>query len=195
MASRALSTTLIQRILPDRRDRSALRAALQVVVGVAFLAALAQVRLQLGPVPFTGQTLGVLLLGTAYGLGLGALTTAAYVALGTLGLPLFTGWQGGLAHLMGPTGGYLIGFVLASALLGWLAQRGWDRSYGRTVGAMLLAELAIYVPGLLWLHGVLGGSWAQTLALGLVPFLIGDAVKMLLAVGLLPSAWRALGER
>ena len=195
MASRALSTTLIQRILPDRRDRSALRAALQVVVGVAFLAALAQVRLQLGPVPFTGQTLGVLLLGSAYGLGLGTLTTAAYVALGTLGLPLFTGWQGGLAHLMGPTGGYLIGFVLASALLGWLAQRGWDRSYGRTVGAMLLAELAIYLPGLLWLHGVLGGSWAQTLALGLVPFLIGDAVKMLLAVGLLPSAWRALGER
>jgi biotin transport system substrate-specific component len=195
MASRALSTTLIERILPDRRDRSALRAALQVVVGVAFLAALAQVRLQLGPVPFTGQTLGVLLLGTAYGLSLGTLTTAAYVALGALGLPLFTGWQGGLAHLMGPTGGYLIGFVLASALLGWLAQRGWDRSYGRTVGAMLLAELAIYVPGLLWLHGVLGGSWGQTLALGLVPFLIGDAIKMLLAVGLLPSAWRALGER
>jgi len=195
MASRALSTTLIQRILPDRRDRSALQAALQVVVGVAFLAALAQVRFQLGPVPFTGQTLGVLLLGSAYGLGLGTLTTAAYVALGTLGLPLFTGWQGGVAHLMGPTGGYLIGFVLASALLGGLARRGWDRSYGRTVAAMLLAELAIYLPGLLWLHGVLGGSWAQTLALGLVPFLIGDALKMLLAVGLLPSAWRALGER
>jgi biotin transport system substrate-specific component len=195
MASRALSTTLIQRILPAPRERSALRAALQVVVGVAFLAALAQVRIQLGPVPFTGQTLGVLLVGTAYGLGLGTLTMGAYVALGTLGLPLFTGWQGGLAHLMGPTGGYLIGFVLASALLGWLAQRGWDRSYGRTVGAMLLAELAIYLPGLLWLHGVLAGSWAQTLALGLVPFLIGDAIKMLLAVGLLPSAWRALGER
>jgi len=194
MASRALSTTLIQRILPARRERSALQATLQVVVGVAFLAALAQVRLQLGPVPFTGQTLGVLLLGTAYGVGLGTLTTGAYVALGTLGLPLFTGWQGGLAHLMGPTGGYLIGFVLASALLGWLAERGWDRSYGRTVAAMLLAEVIIYVPGLLWLHGLVGG-WAQTLALGLVPFLVGDAIKMLLAVGLLPSAWRALGER
>ena len=195
MASRALSTTLIQRILPARRERSALQATLQVVVGVAFLAALAQVRLQLGPVPFTGQTLGVLLLGTAYGLGLGTLTTVAYVALGTLGLPLFTGWQGGLAHLMGPTGGYLIGFVLASALLGWLAEWGWDRSYRRTIAAMLLAELVIYLPGLLWLQIVLGTTLTQTLALGLVPFLIGDAIKMLLAVGLLPSAWRALGER
>jgi len=195
MASRALSTTLIQRLLPARRERSALQATLQVVVGVAFLAALAQVRLQLGPVPFTGQTLGVLLLGTAYGLGLGTLTTVAYVALGTLGLPLFTGWQGGLAHLMGPTGGYLIGFVLASALLGWLAEWGWDRSYRRTIAAMLLAELVIYLPGLLWLQIVLGTTLTQTLALGLVPFLIGDAIKMLLAVGLLPSAWRALGER
>jgi len=195
MASRALSTTLIQRILPAPRERSALRAALQVVVGVAFLAALAQVRIQLGPVPFTGQTLGVLLLGTAYGLGLGTLTTAAYVGLGTLGLPLFTGWQGGLAHLMGPTGGYLIGFVLASALLGWLAEWGWDRSYRRTIGAMVLAEIVIYLPGLLWLQVVLGTTLAQTLALGLVPFLVGDAIKMLLAVGLLPSAWRALGER
>ncbi|MEJ2288482.1 MAG: biotin transporter BioY, partial [Deinococcales bacterium] len=144
MASRALSTTLIQRILPDRTGRSALRAAVQVAAGVLFLTALAQLRVQLGPVPFTGQTLGVLLLGTAYGLGLGTLTTGAYVLLGALGLPLFTGWQGGVAHLMGPTGGYLVGFVLASGLLGWLAERGWDRSYGRTVAAMLLAEVAIY---------------------------------------------------
>ncbi|MEJ2292205.1 MAG: biotin transporter BioY [Deinococcales bacterium] len=194
MASRALSTTLIQRILPDRTGRSALRAAVQVAAGVLFLTALAQLRVQLGPVPFTGQTLGVLLLGTAYGLGLGTLTTGAYVLLGALGLPLFTGWQGGVAHLMGPTGGYLVGFVLAAALLGWLAERGWDRSYGRTVAAMLLAEVAIYVPGLLWLHGLVGG-WAQTLALGLVPFLLGDALKMAVAVGLLPSAWRLLGER
>ena len=194
MASRALSTTLIQRMIPVRTGRSALRAVVQVAAGVLFLTALAQVRVQLGPVPFTGQTLGVLLLGTAYGLGLGALTTGVYVLLGTLGLPLFAGWQGGVAHLMGPTGGYLLGFVLASALLGWLAGRGWDRSYGRTVAAMLLAEVAIYLPGLLWLHGLVGG-WAQTLALGLVPFLLGDALKMAVAVGLLPSAWRLLGER
>lgn len=194
MASRALSTTLIQRILPDRAGRGALRTAVQVAAGVLFLTALAQVRVQLGPVPFTGQTLGVLLLGAAYGLGLGTLTTGAYVVLGTLGLPLFTGWQGGVAHLMGPTGGYLIGFVLASGLLGWLAGRGWDRSYGRTVAAMVLAEVVIYVPGLLWLHGFVGG-WAQTLALGLVPFVLGDALKMAVAVGLLPSTWRLLGER
>lgn len=199
MASRAVQTTpnvtLIQRILPRTERRSAVAGALHVAAGVAFLAALAQIRIQLGPVPFTGQTLGVLLLGTAYGLGLGTLTTAAYVALGALGLPIFTGWAGGVAHLMGPTGGYLIGFVLAAGLLGWLAGRGWDRSYVRTVAAMLLAEVAIYVPGLLWLHGVLGGGWAQTLALGLAPFLAGDALKLAVAVGLLPTAWRLLGER
>jgi len=203
MASRAVDTTLsptlslalIQRILPASERRASLRAALQVVVGVAFLAALAQLRVQLGPVPFTGQTLGVLLLGSAYGLGLGVLTTGAYVALGTLGLPVFTGWSGGVAHLAGPTGGYLIGFVLAAGLLGWLAARGWDRSYRSTVGAMLLAEAVIYLPGLLWLHGVIGGGWGTTLALGLVPFLAGDALKLLVAVGLLPTAWRLLGHR
>ena len=203
MASRAVQTTrkptlnptLIERILPRAERRTMVGAALRVVAGVAFLAALAQVRIPFVPVPVTGQTLGVLLLGTAYGLGLGTLTTAAYVALGTLGLPLFTGWQGGVAHLMGPTGGYLIGFVLASALLGWLAGRGWDRSYPLTIGAMLLAEVAIYVPGLVWLHTVLAAGWGETLALGLVPFLLGDAVKMLVAVGLLPTAWRLLGER
>ncbi len=195
MMTRALPQTLIQRMLPAREDRTAVRAVLQLVAGVAFLTLLAQVRLQIGPVPFTGQTLGVLLLGTAYGVGLGTATTAAYVALGALGLPLFTGWQGGVAHLMGPTGGYLVGFVLAAALLGALARRGWDRSYGLTVAAMLLAEAAIYLPGLLWLHGVLGGAWSHTLALGLMPFLLGDALKLLLAVGSLPSAWRLLGER
>ena len=195
MASRALSTTLIQRILPVRDERAAARAVLQVVAGVAFLTVLAQVRVQLGPVPFTGQTLGVLLLGAAYGVGLGTVSTAAYEALGTLGLPLITGWQGGLAHLMGPTGGYLVGFVLAAALLGALSRRGWDRSYGLTVAAMLLAEAAIYLPGLVWLHTVIGGGLGRTLALGLVPFLLGDALKMTVAVGLLPSAWRLLGER
>lgn len=195
MATRAVSTTLAERIVPRAGRRTVLRAALQVAVGVAFLAALAQVRIPFVPVPVTGQTLGVLLLGTAYGVGLGVVTTAAYVALGTLGLPIFTGWAGGLAHLMGATGGYLVGFVLAAALLGWLAARGWDRSYLRTVGAMLLAEVAIYVPGLVWLHAVIGGSWAHALALGLVPFLLGDALKLLVAVGLLPTAWRLLGER
>ena len=194
MASRALAPTLMQRVLPARQGRSTLRVAVQIAAGVAFLTLLAQLRIQLGPVPVTGQTLGVLLLGSAYGLGLGALTSAAYVALGALGLPLFSGWQGGVAHLMGATGGYLIGFVLASALLGWLAEWGWDRSYARTVGAMLLAEVAIYVPGLVWLQLVLGAGWAQTLAIGLVPFLLGDAIKMLLAAGLLPSVWRLLGE-
>lgn len=195
MTRTALSPTLIDRILPRAARASRVGVALQVAVGIAFLALLAQVRVQLGPVPLTGQTLGVLLLGTAYGLPLALATTLGYALLGALGLPLFTGLHGGLAYLAGPTGGYIVGFVLAASLLGWLAQRGWDRSYGRTVVAMLAAEALVYLPGLAWLHTVLGGPWARTLALGLVPFLLGDAIKLILATLLLPSAWRALGRR
>ncbi len=198
MLSQALATPLaaplVDRVLPGRRGR--LRVVVQVLAGVAFLTALAQIRLQIGPVPVTGQTLGVLLLGAAYGVRAGVGTTALYVLLGGLGLPLFTGWNAGFAYLAGPTGGYLLGFVVAAALLGWFAQRGWDRAYGSTAVAMAVASLAIYLPGLVWLkYAVLHTSWSQTLALGLLPFLLGDAVKLVVAVALLPTVWRMLGER
>lgn len=186
---------LLERLAPARAGLTPrVRTALQVAGGVALLAALAQVRIPLGPVPLTGQTLGVLLVGAAYGARLGSLTTAAYVLVGGLGLPVFTGGQGGWGYLAGPTAGYLVGFVLAAALLGALTRRGWDRSYARTALAMLLANALIYLPGLVWLHHVLGAGWGPTLATGLVPFLVGDVLKAVLAVGLLPSAWRALGE-
>ncbi len=138
-----------------------LRTLTMVVVGVGFIALLAQLRLQLGPVPVTGQTLAVLLLGAAYGTRLGVLTTVAYAVLGAAGLPLFAGGQSGVAYLLGPTGGYLLGFVLA---------------------------------GVTWLQAALGGSWSQAFALGVAPFLLGDVIKLALAVGLLPSVWRWLGR-
>lgn len=182
--------TLIGQLAPGRA--SALRPVLMLAAGVAFLALLAQVRVQIGPVPFTGQTLGVLLLGAAYGARMGALTTAAYALLGVAGLPLFAGGGSGLAYLMGPTGGYLIGFVLAATLLGALAERGWDRGYGSTALAMLAASAVIYLAGLAWLTVALGGDLGAALSAGLLPFLVGDAVKLAVAVALLPTAWRAL---
>lgn len=188
----ATRSLLADRLLPAYG--AWLRGVLMVAGGVAFLALLAQVRLQLGPVPFTGQTLGVLLLGAAYGARMGALTTGAYALLGMAGLPLFTGGASGVAYVMGPTGGYLLGFVLAAALLGVLAQRGWDRGYGSAAVAMLLANVAIYVPGLAWLSVALGGDVTAALAVGLAPFVVGDLLKLALAVLLLPTAWRVLGR-
>lgn len=196
MISAPRTSTLVSSLLPapDAAGRAGLRAAALVVVGVAFLALLAQLRVQLGPVPVTGQTLGVLLLGAAYGARLGVATTGAYLLLGAAGLPLFTGAQGGVAYLLGPTGGYLVGFVVAAWLLGALAERGWDRSAGSTALAMLAASLLIYSFGLAWLRVALGGTWLQAVQVGLVPFVVGDLVKLGVATALLPAAWR-LGGR
>lgn len=202
MTSADRSLTLLGAILPvpASLSRGRVRAVALVALGVAFLALLAQLRVQIGPVPITGQTLGVLLLGAAYGARLGAATTGAYLLLGAVGLPLFTGGQAGLGYVMGPTGGYLVGFVAAAALLGTLAERGWDRSVRMTALAMLLASLVVYACGLAWLHvalngaGALGEGWARTLQVGLLPFLAGDAVKLAVATLLLPAAWRLSGR-
>lgn len=193
MLGHVASVPLVDRILPARRGR--VRAAIQVLAGIAFLTALAQLRIQVGPVPITGQTLGVLLLGAAYGAGMGTVTTASYVLIGALGLPVFTGANAGWAYLAGPTGGYLIGFILAAALLGRLAASGWSRSYVGTTVAMVLATVLIYLPGLLWLKTVLGVDWPEALAFGLFPFLMGDALKAAVAVAALPTAWRFLRDR
>lgn len=174
--------------------RAALRPLLLVGVGVAFLALLAQLRLQIGPVPVTGQTLGVLLLGAAYGARLGALSAGAYALLGVAGLPLFAGGGSGAAYLLGPTGGYLVGFVVAAALLGALAERGWDRTYLRAALAMLAATVVIYLLGVSWLTAALGGDLKQALAVGLAPFVVGDLIKLGVAMTLLPTAWRLLGR-
>ncbi|MFA5550586.1 MAG: biotin transporter BioY [Trueperaceae bacterium] len=187
--------TLIDRLAPARGAAAnvSLRPLLLVGAGVAFLALLAQLRVQIGPVPITGQTLGVLLLGAAYGARFGVLTTGAYALLGVAGLPLFAGGGSGAAYLLGPTGGYLIGFVAAAGLLGALAQRGWDRTYLSAALAMLAATLVIYLFGVTWLSFALGDLGAA-LAAGLVPFVPGDLIKLGAAVALLPSAWRLLGR-
>ena len=189
--------------LAPARSRTASRVAFQVacaVVGSFLVAGLAQISIHLGftPVPITGQTLGVLLIGAAYGPGLGAATMGLYLLWAVVGLPVLAP-DGGVhstgLHVLTPsfaTGGYLWGFVLASGLVGWLSRRGWDRAMRTSISAMFLGSVALYAVGLPWLHHLLKGSWQDTFALGLYPFVIGDALKLLAAAGLLPVAWKLL---
>lgn len=170
--------------------------------GSLFVALTAQAALPLPftPVPLTLQTLGVLLVGAALGSRLGLWALLAYLAQGALGLPVFAGGTGGLAKLLGPTGGFLLAFPLAAWLVGALVERfGLDRGFLGTLSAMLLGNALLYLAGLPWLAvWLLGAGQAQglgaLLAMGLLPFLPGDLLKALLAALLLPAAWRFLGR-
>ena len=196
--------------LAPPRTRAGARAVFQIacaIVGSFFIAGLAQVSVHLSftPVPITGQTLGVLLVGAAYGPALGAATLLLYLLEGAVGLPVFSrnangSHDTGIAVLQTAslTGGYLWGFVLASGVVGWLSRRGWDRSLRSSIGAMLLGEVVLYAVGVPWLYhslpAVVGKPVTLDTALqfGLYPFIIGDTIKLLLAAGLLPGAWRLL---
>jgi biotin transport system substrate-specific component len=147
------------------------------------------------PVPITGQTFGVLLVGGALGFRRGLIGVGLYVLLGVIGLPFFAEGRGGISIIWGATGGYLIGFVIAGALVGRLAELGWDRKIGGAVGAMLLGNAVIYVVALPWLGVVTSSSPEETIALGLTPFVFGDALKLALAAVLFPVAWWVVGRR
>ena len=162
--------------------------AFLVVVGSLLLAVSAQFKIPLYPVPVTGQTLLVLLIGMAYGPRLGAATVAVYLLQGALGFPVFAGGAFGLATLFGMTGGYLFGFLAAAFAMGWLAERGMGRTVMSTVLAMLAGNIVIYLCGVPWLAAFIGADKALTA--GLLPFLYGDAVKLLVAAGLMPITWR-----
>jgi biotin transport system substrate-specific component len=174
------------------------KRALLVVAGVLVLAICAKIKLPIppSPVPVTLGTLGVLSIGAAYGPRLGLVTLLAYMLVGIAGFDVFAGSSAekfGLAYMMGGTGGYLVGYVLAAGALGYLAQKGWDRSVLWMALAMLVGTVLIYVPGLIWLRGF-ADSWAQTAAWGITPFLIGDAMKLAVAALLLPALWKFVGS-
>ncbi|MDW8185453.1 MAG: biotin transporter BioY [Anaerolineae bacterium] len=166
---------------------------LLILGGSLFAALMAQIAIPLPftPVPITGQTLAVLLVGASLGSRRGALSIAAYVLEGALGLPVFAGGAAGISRLQGPTGGYLIGFIAAAFITGWLAERGWDRRPLSTALAMLAGNAVIYLFGLPWLALFLGGFLGPkgAIALGLLPFIPGDLLKLALATLLLPSTW------
>ena len=186
---RADAATLRLAIFPRT---GALADALLVVSGAALVAAAAQVRFALPftPIPITGQTFAVLLVGASLGSVRGVASLVLYVAVGLLGAPVYTGQNGGWEYFSGATGGYLIGFVVAAGLTGYLAERRWDRKISSAVTALLTGNVVIYVFGLAWLAGVVNAGLERTLELGLYPFVVGDLLKLYVAGALLPTAWR-----
>lgn len=182
-----LAPTLLARSLPRLNRR--VRDLLLVVTGCLIVAGMAQVRIPLPftPVPITGQTFAVLLVGASLGSRRGAASLALYLLLGTLGLPFFAGGASGLPALLGPTGGYLVGFVMAAYLVGLLAARGLDRHVPGALLAFLAGELVIYLFGVAWLSVYLGIR--QAIVAGFLPFIVGDAIKLAAAGLVLPAAW------
>lgn len=187
-----MTETLAARLWPATGTRPGLRALALIVLGSLLLTLSAKVQVAFWPVPMTMQTFAVLVIGAAYGSTLGAATVAVYLAQGALGLPVFAK-GGGLAYLSGPTGGYLLGFLLAAWLVGRLAERGLDRSWRTALPMLLLGELAIFLLGVGWLATLIGPEKAWTA--GLVPFLPGEALKVALAMAVLPLAWRTVEPR
>lgn len=162
-----------------------------------FVALTAQIAIPLPwtPVPITGQTLGVLLTGAILGPRRGALAILLYLVEGLAGMPVFAGMTSGLAKLLGPTGGYLLSWPLAAALVGWLAQRGWDRRIPTALAMFCFGNILIYAIGASWLNiykdtfGQISVMWA-----GVYPFLPGDALKIVIAALVLPGAWALFGR-
>jgi len=184
---------LVSLALPEKR---ALRLATQVflaVAGAPLLTLAAKTKVVLGPVDLDLGTLTVLLIAAAYGRRLGLATVLLYLAEGAAGLPVFqsTPEKGiGIAYMLGTTGGYLAGYVVMVAIVGWAADRGWDRNPVRLFSAMLVAEIVMMAMGFAWLAALIGPekSWQ----FGVAPFIVGDLVKVGLASALIPAVWSLL---
>lgn len=198
MQTSAPHSPLAQLFGPQDGAARLAKQAVLVVLGIAVLAMAAKIKLPIwpSPVPVTMGTFAVLTIGAAYGARLGLVTILGYMLIGALGYDVFAGSSAeaaGLSYMTGGTGGYLVGYVVATLTLGVLAERGWDRSVVGMAVAMLIGNAMIYVPGLLWLGQLYG--WDQPiLAWGLTPFLIGDTLKLLLAAVLLPLVWKLVGN-
>ena len=189
-------TVLADAIGPREGTARLAKQAVLVVLGIAALAIAAKIKVPMWPVPITMGTFAVLTLGTAYGARLGLVTMLGYLLVGALGFDVFatsSAEKFGLTYIMGGTGGYLVGYLMATVMLGALAARGWDRSFGKMALALVLANVLIYVPGLLWL-GQLYGWDKPILQWGLTPFLVGDALKLVLAAVLIPGLWKLVGN-
>jgi biotin transport system substrate-specific component len=192
----SISSTTTLRSAFISRSTATTKVAL-VVGGVAFLALMAQISVPVpgSPVPVTGQTLGALLLGSAYGATLGFTTFASYLIIGFIGAPIFAAGTHGLAHITGATGGYLVGMLLASLVTGYLAGRKWDQKIATVIPTMLLGEVVIYTAGLFWLHHSIHASWSTTLKFGFTPFILGEVIKIAIASTAMPTLWRFVPKR
>jgi biotin transport system substrate-specific component len=193
--SMQLSTqaALIDRVVP----RSLVNDSALILSGAVFTAYAAQLVIPMWPVPITAQTLAVLLVGSVLGVTRGTISLIGYFSMGAMGLPVFSA---ATSLSFGPTFGYLIGFVAAAAVVGWLSERGWHKSVAGVLGSFAIANTVIYLFGLPWLAFVLGNlgaanDFASVATAGLVPFIVGDVLKMILAAALLPLAWKFLGKK
>jgi len=188
--------TLAAAVWSEDKSNTLLRNAVLAVTGSLLLWLCAKIQIPFYPVPLTMGTLAVLLIGAAYGWRLGLVTVALYLAEGAAGLPVFAGTPEkgiGLAYMLGGTGGYLLGYLMAVGAVGWLAERGFDRNFFTTALAMFIGNVLIYAPGLLWL-GILFGWDKPILEWGLTPFIFGDLTKLALAAAILPGAWLAINK-
>lgn len=184
------TTTMISALWPAA-GRIPLRLVTLALVGTALLTLSAKVQVPFWPVPMTMQTFAVIVIGMAYGWRLGGATVALYLLEGAVGLPVFAGTPEkgiGIAYMAGPTGGYLVGFVVAAMTAGWLAERGWDRNFLSALAVNAIGTALIFVFGLGWLAGLIGFEKAVTF--GLVPFLLASVLKIGLGAAVMPLAWR-----
>ena len=195
MTTQTPSLTLAEAIFPQTGLALRVKQLVLVVAGITALILAAKIKIPFFPVPMTMGTFAVLSIGAAYGARLGLATILGYMLIGALGFDVFAGSSAevsGVTYMMGGTGGYLVGYVLAVLALGALTRQGWDRARGKMALALVLGNVLIYVPGLIWLT-VLYGVDAPILAWGLTPFLLGDLVKLALAALLLPALWSLVG--
>lgn len=183
-SSSAQNMPIIPAYLSARQKSSS--TVILIAVAVAALAISAQIKIPFYPVPVTMQTLVVLLVGMSYGLRLGAASLASYLVLGAMGAPVFASGAG-LAYMVGPTGGYLAGFFVSAVIMGMLAERGWSQKVFLVAGAMIIGHATIYLMGAGWLSTFIGLEKAITA--GVLPFLYGDLLKLVIAAAGLPFAW------
>lgn len=184
--------TLIQAIF---QEKSIVRNLILALAGSLLLYASAKMKVPFYPVPMTMQTFVVLVIGMLFGWRLAMFTVGLYLLGGAMGLPVFSGTPErgiGLAYMAGPTGGYLIGFLVAAGVCGWLAERGWDRNMPAAFFAMVIGTAIIYACGISWLSNLIG--WEKAIAAGMMPFLYGDLLKVVLAALLLPRLWKIFGK-
>jgi biotin transport system substrate-specific component len=197
-SSRVQSQTLRSAVFPAS---TALTHSLFLVGGVLFLSALAQISVPVpgSPVPVTGQTLGVFLIATTYGARLATATFATYLLAAIAGAPLFapsaTLPSHGLARITSATGGYLIGMLVATFVIGYLAQRKADQKFRTSFPMLILGTIIIFAFGLTWLRFSLEMSWSQAIAVGLTPFIFGEALKIAITATSLPLIWKRISRK
>ena len=168
-----------------------------VLGGTLFLSAMAQLSIPLpgSPVPFTGQTLAILLLGTAYGASLGLTTIALYILAGISGAPVFQSHNQGWDYFVGKTGGYLVGMIIATFVIGALAGRRWDQRIRTAIPTMLLGDAIVFAVGVPWLHHVAPLTWSLAIKFGFTNFILAEAIKIAIASTALPTVWKFVPQK